>query len=1197
MNIKNIFSYFKYKFRKKIINENSKFLNFQFLTPSKNAEKVEIYLDSLNEALNHDDVKNIAISGSYGAGKSSFIKTFETQNLQYNFLDISLATFNKENKDLSLIEKSILQQIFYKVEQDDVPFSRFKRINKLSWLKSKTILALSFILSLLIILNSKFLNPFFLNNFSINIIAIVILIGASFVFLKSIIKNFTGITLDKLNLQNLEITTNKPDENSLLNKYLDEIIYFFSETKYNIVIFQDLDRFDNIEIFTKLRELNNFLNNSEQVNKKIVFIYAVKDEMFTEEDSRTKFFDFMIPIIPYVNSSTSYEKLLEFFENDLKDKIQFSTKAKQEDFKEFLRDISLYIKDMRLLKNIYNEYKIYDKKIGKDLDKIKLLAIMVYKNFYPEDFSLLHKDKGLVFDIFKNKSKFIKDIDNEYNQNIIDKKIIIKNIEDEPINNIDDLRKIYIYKIIESISQDPPYLRVDSNHIQFKDALNDENFKLIQNSNQIRHPSYSDNTTFTDIENLLGNFKGREKLIQNKNKNSIEILNKEIQEIRKKQKELNYRSIFKLCSLEKIKNKIIEKLDKKDLLQSLLINGHIDENYFMFLSYSFDKSLTPSDTEFLKSVINNTELSYDYKLTNLKELVAKLKPNEYQKTATLNYNLVNFLIENKNKNKFEPQCEAIFQQLSNNSQKSKKFIFNYIDLLPQQNIFITEITEKWKNIWSYIYSNDNFNSEQKEDYFYIFLYNLSAHQIISLNHNNSLKQFLENLIKIKDLVAEDNDKMKIIIEELDINFNNLSEPITNTPLFEYIYKNKYFILNKLMIEQIVYTRLSPQDEIEKDLYSQHLTTVRNLDKGKKLIEVIEDNIDVYIDKIFLHLEDNIQEHQDTIIWLLNNENLNEEQKEAIIKHEETILDDITQIELTELYKLLIECNKVKATWDNLLHYYTSNENSVSTELIQYLNIEENYKSLSKSKINNEEDFDKNTILSNFNKEIMLCNEISDEAYKYLIKSIWYITYPKLDIENLNYDKVLYMLEANKFKFNSINFNDLKGNFDLQIELIEKNNSDLIEKFEEFEFDTNDIIGILESKVINSKIKKELVEIMDYDLITNNQIASLCFKFKDKNIQPPIYYINNIVKSLDSLENKINMIISENNQLSEEEFIELLNMLPSNYSKITLLDGKQTTLISTNYNKELIKILHNRKFITKDKVEKKKKIRLFIKNRR
>src|SRR5690606_30541975 len=98
---------------------------------------------------------------------------------------------------------------------------------------------------------------------------------------------------------------------SILNHHLDEIIYFFEVTPYNVVIIEDLDRFQQTEIFTKLREINLLLNNSKKTkHKEIVFIYAVRDDMFTDKE-RTKFFDFIIPIIPVVNSSNSSQKLLE----------------------------------------------------------------------------------------------------------------------------------------------------------------------------------------------------------------------------------------------------------------------------------------------------------------------------------------------------------------------------------------------------------------------------------------------------------------------------------------------------------------------------------------------------------------------------------------------------------------------------------------------------------------------------------------------------------------------------------------------------------------------------------------------------------------------------------------------------------------------------------------------------------------------
>ena len=72
---------------------------YQFLTPNDEAEHIEEYSIALEEALRNKKVRNIAVSGSYGSGKSSFIKTFEKnhENSTYEFLDISLARFNKEN--------------------------------------------------------------------------------------------------------------------------------------------------------------------------------------------------------------------------------------------------------------------------------------------------------------------------------------------------------------------------------------------------------------------------------------------------------------------------------------------------------------------------------------------------------------------------------------------------------------------------------------------------------------------------------------------------------------------------------------------------------------------------------------------------------------------------------------------------------------------------------------------------------------------------------------------------------------------------------------------------------------------------------------------------------------------------------------------------------------------------------------------
>lgn len=62
-----------------------------------------------------------------------------------------------------------------------------------------------------------------------------------------------------------------------------------------------------------MRELNTVINNYDNIKRKVVFVYAIKDDMFKDED-RTKFFDFIIPVIPYINATNSGEILRDLLE-------------------------------------------------------------------------------------------------------------------------------------------------------------------------------------------------------------------------------------------------------------------------------------------------------------------------------------------------------------------------------------------------------------------------------------------------------------------------------------------------------------------------------------------------------------------------------------------------------------------------------------------------------------------------------------------------------------------------------------------------------------------------------------------------------------------------------------------------------------------------------------------------------------------
>ena len=197
------------------------------------------------------------------------------------------------------IEYSILQQLIYKEKQETLYNSRLKRIyHKSTWAQYALSFAIIFyIVALIIVFEPSFLevdwicnrlsNPV-LNKWS-DIFALSYIFVATIIFVQKTVKSLSNSKLNKLNLKNgeIELKENKEDT-SVFNKHMDEIVYFFEVTDYNVVIIEDLDRFDNTDIFLKLREVNQLLNQSNSVGRKVTFIYAVKDDMFFDEE-RTKF--------------------------------------------------------------------------------------------------------------------------------------------------------------------------------------------------------------------------------------------------------------------------------------------------------------------------------------------------------------------------------------------------------------------------------------------------------------------------------------------------------------------------------------------------------------------------------------------------------------------------------------------------------------------------------------------------------------------------------------------------------------------------------------------------------------------------------------------------------------------------------------------------------------------------------------------
>ena len=70
---------------------------FEKLTPITDSD-ISVYESAIDFVFENNDVKNIALSGAYGAGKSSVLASYKSSHPCTKFLHISLAHFQDDQK-------------------------------------------------------------------------------------------------------------------------------------------------------------------------------------------------------------------------------------------------------------------------------------------------------------------------------------------------------------------------------------------------------------------------------------------------------------------------------------------------------------------------------------------------------------------------------------------------------------------------------------------------------------------------------------------------------------------------------------------------------------------------------------------------------------------------------------------------------------------------------------------------------------------------------------------------------------------------------------------------------------------------------------------------------------------------------------------------------------------------------------------
>lgn len=1160
-------------------------------------------VDMLRKALKEKKNKNVALSGKYGAGKSSIVLSALKNQRKFKPLYISLGMLgiqekNIQNKDgeeennigknieiiSRTIEKSIIQQIIYKEKSNKFPASRIKRIpyvNKLiiffitfgiAFYKLEIVQKIIKDFVNIIIESCKkilleFSNnqdnikviEFFGNNQYIDEFIKVVILGFIIYFLSKYIVSF----IRKYSLKNIKVMFLEENEieienteESLINKYMDELVYFFEMTDYNLIVIEDLDRFlENkklkqkvIIIFQKLKELNQILNTSKQLHgRKITFLYVMRDDLFNNEEERTKFFDFIVPKIPEISTYNSYAKLRKVF-----DETEISNK--------FLQQLSTYIKDYRVIKNLKNEFDLYKREItGKGIVKEKLLGMIALKNLRPKEYEELIKEDGNLYEFIKNKKQLYQKQEDNLNEKIQNNKNLIIELEKDKIKTLEELK----YLALGNLACLDAHTRGYGNVVDKTNFLSDSfDIETIENNtiNIKNHDGYH----FSE-EQLFKCFGGKEEFVKRakkveKNTNDeIKRLKEESRKFENQIENLHKLNISEL--LKKQDNEEIEELDEFEIM--MLKSGYIDENYKNYcFKFEETEEIKRNDFSYILNVRQDKKTNYDFNIEKPKNVITELDELFFEKKAIWNYKILDQLIPEKESKKLSKFIDTLIEI----DDETYGFIIGYISFSKNKNKFLKLLYSRKKEIIYDIF-NYGIQNGQDEDGLVELLLNIPE-LLTEQNLKNSLVEYIIERVG-SDVWFELNENVKKSLKLLEIEFSEISDVENNIDLLEFIYENNLYELNEEMIKSIfIYLGFKATD-----FEQSALSLILKSNKLEKLNLYVSKNKEQFIKKCFVNTN-GIGNNIDDLIDCINTWEVDYELKNILVSKIYGKIDDISKVKDITIYPSILENDKMEISWENVYKIYCATE-ELTEELIKY--IEKNIKILETKKILFVVPENEKTKYISFRGKIARCNNIKLDIYKKLLGklNIYINTIENDEIEN---QRIELLIKMKILKLNANTFNIIKNQkIDSLSEFVSLNIDDFIKYIDEIDLDSESLEKIILSDKIKNKYKTIILSKISAELLSISSIEYIIDNYKRTGISNISEEMKVYIFSSDiNIESKIFLLNKElERNIEEGKIKEYISYLPEDFCKIGNTNFPQISISKTKLNEELLKRLETK----------------------
>lgn len=844
--------------------------------------------------------------------------------------------------------------------------------------------------------------------------------------------------------------------------------------------------------------------------------------------------------------------------------------------RQFLREVSRYLNDLRLIQNIFNEYAIYIANLETDgenlLDANKLLAILIYKNFYPRDFEHLHRGIGNLATILNYQDKLIALGENRCRAELTDLEEKLEAAELQTPSDLRELRQIYAMALIEkiplnfyrvSLTNSGPWIASPNlvDHDSFQEFI-EASYLLCHHFNNGQQRQL-DNSKLQSEVHSQKSYTQREEEIEHKASNNKNEMLRKIHNLKLEIAKLRTTRLKELLRLNaNHMHDIFETFGENgELARFLVLEGYIDDTYYQYTSLFHSGRLSPHDNKFLIQIRAFITPEPDFSIDNPKEVIAAMRDEDFRQSYTLNIKLVDALLSNPSR--YADQTQKFFEYLSSEFDSCEDFFASYYTNGHHVDALVSKLANEWKGLVPSVIASPN---------------NIShVSQLIKNLPEASLVKIAEDFGELRDFTSKSLPEILINLGKIEpqriaclgVEVEDLAAIKEHPEIVRFMFKKELFKLSISNLEYIYQTIFGEADL--KPMQVKNFTTIRSLDNAVLMKRVMRD-FETYFADVLLGLDENCEEEAPAILSIIQHETINQDKLRSFLIRQTTSLPTLKGVPKKSL-EMLFELNIIEPSWANCLDFIKEEEFKANS-LTQYLDQDVVRSVILQQPIPNEPDF------LQLRQFLLNANSLTDIAYRKYIQAL-----PKpfkMPPEELEPCKLRILIDEEKITFSEQSFDAFIDNRDLQVLFVANNINAYLENTDSFDLDDDFLEDLLRSE-IDDEAKICIVQLMNLkELVGLPDRAALIGPIIQKTNIELFNFESDIVKSLiensEPIETQVSLLNQTHKHLDDNEVFEILAKLPKPFSDIQI--GHKTPKLDNNpENLKLVEWLDTRNIIS------------------